>query len=100
LLLGRLKSYRQGLRIEVISAYGGKCVCCEEDHPHFLALDHINGTTEVKRKAERKSGMGWYLKLRREGYPSHIQVLCHNCNAAKGFYGVCPHQLEQRGEQI
>jgi len=91
----RLKSYRQGLRIEVISAYGGRCTCCGEDHHYFLALDHINGITGPKRAKERKSGSSWYLKLRREGYPSHIQVLCHNCNSAKGFYGVCPHKLER-----
>jgi hypothetical protein len=21
-------------------------------------------------------------------------VLCHNCNMARGFYGVCPHEKE------
>ncbi len=88
----RINAYRLKIRLEVLAGYGGKCVCCGEDHPHFLALDHINGTTEANRKVERKSGIGWHLKLRREGYPDHIQVLCHNCNSAKGFYGVCPHQ--------
>lgn len=88
----RLNAYRLKIRLEVLAGYGGKCVCCGEDHPHFLALDHIQGTTGPEREKERKSGIGWYLKLRREGYPDHIQVLCHNCNSAKGFYGVCPHQ--------
>ena len=27
-----------------------------------------------------------------EKYPPGYQVLCHNCNLAKGFYGSCPHQ--------
>lgn len=87
----RLNSYRQRVRLEVISAYGGTCVCCGEDQSCFLALDHIHGSTGTERAKERKSGISWYLKLRREGYPDHIQVLCHNCNLAKGFYGFCPH---------
>ena len=24
--------------------------------------------------------------------PKGFQILCHNCNMAKGFYGKCPHQ--------
>ncbi|KKM83724.1 hypothetical protein LCGC14_1306510 [marine sediment metagenome] len=88
----RLNAYRQRVRLEVITAYGGKCTCCGESESTFLAFDHIKGTTGPERAKERKSGISWYLKLRREGYPEHIQVLCHNCNSAKGFYGVCPHQ--------
>src|SRR6266567_4357200 len=30
------------LRREVLAAYGGKCVCCGESHPEFLAIDHVN----------------------------------------------------------
>ena len=33
-----------------------------------------------------------YLKIR--GFPPGYQVLCHNCNQAKGFYGKCPHQTK------
>lgn len=29
---------------------------------------------------------------RKNNYPKGFQVLCHNCNLAKGFYGKCPHQ--------
>jgi len=87
----RRERYRL-LREEVLSAYGGACTCCGETTLQFLALDHINGTTTEQRAKDRKSGFGWYAKLRREGYPNHIQIHCHNCNAAKGFYGVCPHQ--------
>jgi hypothetical protein len=24
-------------------------------------------------------------------FPDGFQVLCHNCNLAKGYYGECPH---------
>jgi hypothetical protein len=29
--------------MEMLSAYGGKCVCCGESEYKFLAIDHING---------------------------------------------------------
>lgn len=33
--------------------------------------------------------MSW---LKTNGYPDGFQTLCHNCNMAKGFYGICPHK--------
>jgi hypothetical protein len=30
--------------------------------------------------------------LAKHGYPDTFQLLCHNCNLARGFYGTCPHQ--------
>ena len=27
-----------------------------------------------------------------------FQVLCHNCNMSKGFYGYCPHEKERENE--
>ncbi len=33
-----------------------------------------------------------YSWLKKQGYPPGFQVLCHNCNLAKGYYGACPHQ--------
>lgn len=38
----------------------------------------------------KKENIPWWL--RRNNYPNGFQVLCHNCNMAKGFYGKCPHQ--------
>ncbi len=28
------------------------------------------------------------------GYPDYLQILCLNCNKAKGSYGKCPHEFE------
>jgi hypothetical protein len=40
------------------------------------------------------------MKVKAAGYPKdRYQLLCHNCNMAKGFYGLCPHQ-EQKGEHL
>jgi hypothetical protein len=39
-----------------------------------------------------RGGVRFYSWLRRNNYPEGYQVLCFNCNIAKGLYGVCPHQ--------
>ena len=84
--------YRRGIRLLAIEEYGGECVCCGEKEPKFLCFDHINGGGSKDRKSLR-TGNGWYQKLLRE-HPANIQLLCHNCNMAKGFYGECPHKLK------
>jgi hypothetical protein len=84
-------------KLGVIAAYGGSCVCCGETHPAFLTLDHINGGgTQLRKSGAMKSGKSLYEQLKREGYPKgELQLLCMNCNFAKGHWGYCPHE---RGE--
>ncbi len=36
-------TYRRNLRAKVLSHYGGKCSCCGESTPEFLAIDHTEG---------------------------------------------------------
>ena len=81
--------YRKELRIEVIKIYGGKCVCCGENRFEFLAFDHINNDGAKHRK--ERGNMNIVEWLRKNHYPKNIQLLCHNCNLSKGFYGYCPH---------
>lgn len=92
----RKKEYRKKLRIDVIEKYGGKCECCGEARIEFLAIDHKNQDGNVERRqlfGRNDSGSySWYLKLKREDKRDDLQVLCHNCNIAKSFYGRCPHQ--------
>jgi hypothetical protein len=74
--------------------YGGnppKCSCCGETKIEFLVIDHINGGGSKHRKAIGNHIHRW---LRLNNYPDGYQVLCHNCNMAKGLYGYCPHQHE------
>lgn len=68
--------------------YGRVCRCCGETEEAFLALDHINNDGGARRK-ERRVLIGLWAK--QNDYPPTLQVLCHNCNSAKGFYGQCPH---------
>ncbi len=87
------KEYYRKTRTEVLEAYGNCCTCCGETQYEFLALDHIDGGGNAHRKA---IGSRWiYHDIKKRGFPPGFQVLCHNCNQAKGFYGVCPHMAQR-----
>jgi len=91
---------RRELRWEVLTRYSDtlfpRCACCGEMTYEFLAIDHINNDGAAHRKSLSKTGRGLgsglYPWLKQHGFPAGFQVLCHNCNMAKGFYGLCPHQ--------
>jgi hypothetical protein len=73
------------IKLEMIQAYGGKCVICSEQHPFFLVLDHVenNGSYEKER------GTDFYKKLKKLGFPKEgLQLLCHNCNARKEYFSL------------
>ena len=83
------KSRRQRERMVVLMHYGEKCVCCGENENKFLCIDHIKGGG---RKHRATAGVThFYRWIADNGFPNYLQVLCHNCNMAKGFYGKCPH---------
>lgn len=87
-------SYKRAQRKKVYDHYGAMCVCCGETKFEFLSMDHINGggtQHRIKTGLRGAAMIGWII---RNGYPDDFQVLCHNCNQAKGFYGYCPHSLE------
>ena len=87
------------IRQEVLDHYGNKCACCGETMPEFLSIDHIHGGGNGHRKSLEENGMkkhhgtGFYKWLIDNNYPDGFQLLCHNCNFAKGHYGKCPHEL-------
>ena len=85
----RKKEYHQELKRKVVEMYGGRCACCGETQLEFLTVDHIEGRTEEERKS-RVSGSKLYGQLIKKKDPN-IQILCWNCNCAKGFSGECPH---------
>jgi 5-methylcytosine-specific restriction endonuclease McrA len=83
------RNHRYQLREEFINEYGGQCSCCEERRREFLTLEHIHGRinkTQVHLELERLKNSGWPT--------ADIQILCFNCNSAKGVYGSCPHTWE------
>jgi len=88
--------YGRQRKLEVIAAYGSKCVCCGESTPEFMTIDHIYNDGAAERKLY-SGASGIYAFLKRNGYPKdRYQLLCWNCNCAKHFNGgVCPHEVQQ-----
>jgi hypothetical protein len=94
-------AYRRELnakhRAAVVAKYGGACACCGFADSRALALDHVNGDGAAHRAAvstgrARRSngGITWYARLNREPRDPDLQLLCYNCNAAKGTGPRCP----------
>lgn len=87
------RKWYSDLRLETLLHYGGsppKCACCGESQLEFLAIDHINGGGRQSRLKHGRGGQ-YFQRLRKLGWPEGYQVLCHNCNVAKSYYGACPH---------
>ena len=89
-----IKKLRDIRRRFIINYYtDGKncCACCGEKEFKFLTIDHINNDGGKHRKIIRGGGTAIYKWLRRNYFPDGFQILCYNCNCAKGFYRKCPH---------
>lgn len=85
------KKSKTKVREAFLNMYGNKCVCCGETIYEFLTLEHKLGQKGVKR-SYKKSGQYAYAEAIKEYRPDLYEVLCWNCNCAKGRYGYCPHQ--------
>ena len=79
------------------------CRCCGlNSHVEFLSLDHIAGKKQMDSEPElRKKGYSSKLKIhqllpwiKRNNFPIGFQILCLNCNFAKGHSkdNKCPHE--------
>ena len=83
----------------VIDAYGGKCTCCEETRFELMTIDHISNDGAEDRLLLGKSksnGRGLYYHLIKSNFPKDkYQLLCANCNLAKGYYKQCPHTVNK-----
>ena len=83
-------------RLEVLARYGGTCACCGEDRFVMLTIDHVFGDGALHRKALMSAsrsahhGAMIYRWLINNGFPPGFQVLCRNCQAAKGQQSECP----------
>lgn len=89
------------LRTRALEAYGGRCQCCSEVTPEFLAIDHVHNDGEAHRRELGGYGRSIYRWLAANEFPQdgRFQLLCHNCNMAKGLYGGCPHQGTPPGKR-
>lgn len=87
---------RRRIRILALQAYGGDppaCRCCGEDKIEFLSLEHSRGDGNTHRASVKGD---FILALWRQGFPHDLglEVLCFNCNLARGFHGYCPHERD------
>lgn len=98
-----MKAYYQKYKATVIDHYSNgprRCACCGVTDLAFLAIDHIHGGGNKHRKTiKTTTGTAFYLWLIRNNFPEGFRVLCHNCNFARGAYGVCPHEQERAQAQ-
>jgi len=95
----KVSDYHFHKKLIALAHYGGeppKCVCCGETEPRFLTIDHINGDGDKHRRAISNnrsfSGGPFYGWLIKNNFPEGYQVMCSNCNMAKGKTKVkfCP----------
>ena len=92
----RDRTLRKKYKMMVYEHYGKdgiKCACCGEDEIEFLTLDHIyNNGGHHRKKLGYKHLNHWIIQ---NNYPPIFQLLCMNCNFAKGKNGGtgrCPHE--------
>jgi hypothetical protein len=83
------------------------CSCCKLDGNYgmvvgldFLTIDHIIPKREMEKDPEMIK-MGYRASRKADplcqwlitnNFPKGFQILCWNCNKAKGVLGKCPHQ--------
>lgn len=89
-------------RSQVLKHYGGtppKCACCGEANKLFLSVDHVTPLKDAWSQtasgtwARKDTGNNLCRRLYKEHFPSGYQILCYNCNHAKGVNRECPHKL-------
>lgn len=89
----RAKNYRKQLRKQFLLEYGGQCICCGEQEPAFLTLEHKKRDGAKHRKLVGNNSVSVLEDLKRRGWPKDdYTILCFNCNRASYSEGVCPHQ--------
>lgn len=85
------REYQRKLTIQYkqkfLEMYGGVCACCGESVFDFLTIEHRQG----QQKSTRRTGLVAYRDAIQEFRPDLYEILCWNCNCAKGKLGYCPH---------
>jgi hypothetical protein len=108
------KNYRDSSRLVILQHYSKVlsnssipcCRCCGlNSHVHFLDIDHIKGKKQMDSEPELVR-IGYSSKLHdlrlhrwiiSNGFPDGFQILCKNCNFAKGMEknnNKCPHEMK------
>jgi hypothetical protein len=89
--------WRAQLKVRLFDAFGWRCSCCGESHPHFFTLEHVGG---YKKPRCSQNYEQMIRDAEKDGFdPTKYRLLCLNCNHAKGRYGRCPHEVGYGVEQ-
>jgi len=90
-VLASQRNQRAAMRLEAITAYGGKCECCGLELLPFLTIDHIHGGGKQHQR-DANGSLGVLRDLKNKQWPRDIaRCLCWNCNCVRSRYGYCPH---------
>jgi hypothetical protein len=86
------RNIRNNEKDRVFLHYGGYvCACCGFDNKDALVLDHIHGGGSRQRRSPGISSPSQHYRwIIRNNFPEGYQVLCANCNMAKGNKDKCP----------
>jgi hypothetical protein len=88
--------HRARSRTETLHHYGAICLCCGESLIAFLMMapcDPAAWPAGVPKQQDQL--IDWLIAHK---YPHGFQVLCANCNHAKGHEGLCPHERARFAE--
>ena len=85
------RKYYKSVKEKFIQMYGGKCACCGETTFYFLTIEHKLGQI----RSTKETGTRAYRKAIQEHRPDLYEILCWNCNCAKGQLGYCPHSPKE-----
>lgn len=94
-ILKKTKIRKSKERRKVLEYYSNgklECSCCHENTYEFLTLEHLNGGGGKHRKLLGPANVIRYLI--KNNFPEGYGVLCYNCNCAKAFNKICPHQID------
>lgn len=83
----RSQKWYEKLRSQLFEHYGTSCACCGCSKRFFLTIDHIDGGGNRHRQEIKQNFYAW---IRKTGFPTGFQVLCHNCQHGKRVFGQCP----------
>ena len=98
-LKARQRAANEVYKLRALQHYAGgpsetiACACCGEPRLPFLTLDHIDGNGAEHRRQNKANNLSSWLCT--HNFPWGYQILCWNCNCAKGTKTVCPHKTER-----
>jgi len=87
------KARKEILKKQVFDYYSNKCICCGENEPLFLTIDHINNDGKKDRQEAGRAGL--YKRIVKKNFPDTYRILCYNCNCGRARNNrICPHETK------